>query len=115
MTLTHSPSPVLLFIAPVLFLAFIHAAVASPACDAAADGSSFRLVAVHETALEEQSATLDEMDVIARKASVPAEVREAHPLMLIIARAGVDVELEHRLIKARNADESVSFCDVPAF
>jgi hypothetical protein len=113
MTLANNPCPVLLFIAPVLFLAFIHAAAATPTCDAAADGSSFRLVAVHETALEEQSATLDEMNLIASKVGMPAELREAHPLMLIIARAGVDIELEHRPIELRNTDENVSFCDVP--
>lgn len=114
MTLMNSPYPVLLFIAPVLFLAIIHAATATPTCDAVADSSSFRLVAVHETALEEQLASREEMDRIASEVHVPAEVREAHPLMLILARAGVDVELEHRPIKARNTGENASFCDVPA-
>ena len=57
MLLTHSPRPVLVLIAPVLFLAIIHFAAADPSCNDTANGSSFHLVAVHETALEEQSAT----------------------------------------------------------
>ena len=114
MLLTHSPRLVLVLIVPVLFLAIIHFAAAAPACKAAANGSSFHLVAVHETALEEQSATREEMDRIARQVGVPVAVREAHPLMLIMARAGVDIELAHRPIKAQNTGENASFCDVPA-
>src|SRR3954454_7934881 len=101
MTFANNPCPVLLFIAPVLFLAFIHAAAASSTCDAAADGSSFRLIAVHETALEEQSATAEEMDRITSQVGVPAAARQAHPLMLILARAGLDVELAHRTVEVR--------------
>ncbi|MGE0279059.1 MAG: hypothetical protein AB7P20_00385 [Rhizobiaceae bacterium] len=104
----------MVFIAPALFFAFIQAAVAASTCDAVADSSSFRLLTVHETALEEESATREEMDRIASAVGAPAEVREAHPLMLILARAGADVELEHRPINARDTGENTSFCDVPA-
>src|SRR4051812_6919593 len=96
MTLPHSPHRVLIFIAPVLFLAIIHAAAAAPTCNDAGNSSSFRLTAVHETALEEQSATSEEMDRIASEVGAPAEVPAAPPLMLILAQAGPHVKLEHR-------------------
>jgi hypothetical protein len=113
MTLTHSLRPVLVLIATVLFLALFHSGAVALTCNDTAGGSSFRLVAVHETALEEQSATREEMDRIASQVDVPAAVRAIHPLMLILAQAGVHVETTHRTIKVRGPAQEMYFCDVP--
>jgi hypothetical protein len=104
---------VLVLIAPVLFLAIIHTLAAAPTCNDTPDGSSFHLIAIHETAFEEQSATPEEMDVIAAKVRAPAEARKAHPLMLILAQAGSDVELEHQPLELRDANGNAFFCDAP--
>ena len=113
MTLERSTRPVLACIVTVLFLAVTHAAAAAPACNDTVGDSSFRLDIVHDTAFEEQSATREEMDRIAGQIGASAAVREAHPLMLIIAQAGAHVEFAHRPIEVRDAVGKAYFCDIP--
>ena len=113
MTLEHRFRFGLVIIAAVLLIAIIPAG-AAPACDHLAEGSTIRLVAVHPTAIEEQTATREEMDDVATRIGVSDAVREVHPLMLITARVGINVELDNRPIEGHDAAGRSYFCDVPS-
>ena len=90
-----------------------HPATAAPSCEDAWEASSFRLIPKHPTATEERTATREEMDRIAVRVGATAEMREAHPLMLMTAEAGTHVEVVHRLIAHRGAVGDAYVCDVP--
>ena len=89
-------------------------ATAAPSCEDAWEASSFRLIPTHPSATEERTATREEMDRIAAQIGATAEMRAAHPLMLIVAQAGTHVEVAHRLIARRDADGDAYVCDVPS-
>jgi hypothetical protein len=100
-------------LAAVLLIAIITPADAAPACIDPAQASAVRLVAVHPTETKEQTASRDEMDRIADQIGASAAVREAHPLMLITARAGTQVEVANQIIEGRDAARNAYFCDAP--
>lgn len=105
----------LLFAAAIIVIiaASTRPAAAAPACDDQISSSTFRLIAVHPTEIEEVTATRKEMDEVAARIGTTAAAREVHPLMLTAAQAGTHVELDHRPIEGRNAAGESYFCDVP--
>lgn len=100
-------------IAAALAIILSDPVTAAPFCDEAWEASSFRLIPTHPSTTEERTATREEMDLIAAQVGVTAEMREAHPLMLMVAQAGTHVEAAHRLIAHRDAAGDAYVCDVP--
>lgn len=113
MTLKRCPRFGIVVVAAVLVMPITSFAGAATVCDYPAEGSTFHLVAVHPTAAEEQTATREEMDGIAARIGVSDTVREVHPMMLLTAQAGTNVELDNRPIQGHDAAGKSYFCDVP--
>lgn len=83
---------------------------ASPTCDDLVPSSTFCLIAAHPTETGEITATRGQMNEAAARIGTAAAARDAHPLMLITAQAGLHVELDHRPIEGRNAAGDAYFC-----
>lgn len=108
----HLPC-VLAAVAVVILTVTVRPAAAASSCEDLAQRSTVNLIARHSADFDQQTATYDEMDRLAVQLGIPATTREAHPLMLIIAQAGTDVEMAHQTIESHSAVGNASFCDAP--
>ena len=97
----------------VTALALANTAAATPSCADVSDALTVGLVAAHPTTTEELTATREEMDAIAVQIGATSEMRNAHPLLLIVAQAGTHVEIAHRVIERQDAQGVAYVCDVP--